>query len=79
MSGVQQTAQALGGPGGQIGGGQGAIAKLKQVGQEIQRVLQMFASAPGVDQQKVQQAAALIQQAAQLLTASAPQQGAPRQ
>lgn len=75
MSGTQQTAQALGGPGGQLGGGgagQDVGAKLKQVGAGVQEVIQLVGSIPGADQQKVQQAQSMVQQAAQLLIAAVP-------
>lgn len=67
MSGVQQTARALGGP-----SQQGATAKIQQVGQGVQEVMKMFAAIPGVDRQKLEQANALFHQAAQLVISSVP-------
>lgn len=77
MSGAQQTAQALGGPGGSLGGvKQGASEKIRAVGQGVEEVFRMLQSIPGVDQQKLTQARAMFQQAAQLIIASVPQGGA---
>lgn len=70
MSGVQQTAQALG------GAGQSATTKIQAVGRGIEEVLKMFQSLPGADQQKLAQARAMFQQAAQLMISAVPRSGA---
>lgn len=69
MSGVQQTAQALG------GANQSAVSRMRAVGQGVEEVLRLFLSIPGVDQQKVEQARGLFHQAAQLLITSVPKRG----
>ncbi len=78
MSGTEQTAQALGGPGGQLGGQTPQaqmMAKFKSVVTGVQEVFQVFQSIPGADQQKVQQARQLMEQAVQLLAASVQKPG----
>jgi hypothetical protein len=79
MSGTEQTAQALGGPGGQLGGQtspQQMQAKFQSVVAGVQEVFRVFNAIPGADKAKIQQAAQLMQQATQLLASAVPKGGA---
>lgn len=78
MSGTDQTAHALGGPGGQLGGQtspQQMQAKFQTVVAGVREVFQAFNAIPGVDKAKLQRAAQLMQEATQLLATAVPNGG----
>lgn len=76
MSG--ETAQALGGPGGQIGGPapQAQLAdKFHGVIAGVREIMQIARRIPGIDQAKLDQAAQSMQQAFQLFSTALPRAG----